>query len=261
MLPRLLVEACRQENRPVFVLAFEGFTDDATTRGVEHAWVRLGAAGKSIDRLREAGVEDLVLAGPIRRPSLSDLRPDRYAMRFFARIGAKGLGDDGLLRRLISVLETDEGFRVIGADDILGEITAPAGAFGQHAPDASAERDIARGVDVLHALGAADVGQAVVVQDGIVLGVEAVEGTDALLERCASLRREGPGGVLVKLGKPGQERRADMPTVGPDTVKRARAAGLRGIAVEAGGTIVLSRTETVEEADASGLFLIGLPSP
>ncbi len=260
-MPRLLVEACQEQDRAVFVLAFNGFTAPETTQDVEHAWVRLGAAGTALDRLHEAGVEELVLAGPIRRPSLADLRPDARVIKFFARAGVKALGDDGLLRVVIRNLEEDEGFRVIAVEDVISDITATRGVLGKHAPDEAAEQDIARGVDVLQALGAADVGQAVVVQEGIVLGVEAVEGTDALLARCAELRREGVGGVLVKLSKPGQERRADLPTIGLDTVMRVREAGLSGIAVEAGRTIILTRSKVIEEMDAAGLFLIGLSAP
>src|SRR5206468_3153342 len=111
------------------------------------------------------------------------------------------------------------------------------------------------------ALGAVDVGQAVVVQQGIVLGVEAVEGTDALLQRVGPLRREGPGGVLVKLAKPAQDRRMDLPTVGPETVRRAQQAGLAGIAVESGGAMILDRDEMVRLADAAGLFVLGLELP
>lgn len=159
------------------------------------------------------------------------------------------------------MLEEEEGFRVVGADDILSGLTAREGVMGAVVPDEAAERDIARGVDVLQAMGAADVGQAVVVQDGIVLGVEAVEGTDALIARCGGLRREGPGGVLVKLGKPEQERRADLPTIGPETVARVREAGLRGIAVEAGATIMLSPSRVIAAADEAGIFLVGLRSP
>ena len=240
------------------MLAFEGYTDAETTQGVEHAWVRLGAAGKALRCLRDAGAEDLVLAGPVRRPSLMDLRPDATALKFFAKAGGKAMGDDSLLRGVIRMLEEDEGFRVVGVDDVLGGITAPEGTLGAHVPDAEAERDIRRGVEVVRALGAADVGQAAIVQDGIVLGVEAVEGTDALLQRCIGLRREGPGGVLVKLSKPGQEKRADLPTIGTDTVARAKEAGLRGIAIEAGLTLVIASDAVIEAADAAGLYVIGL---
>jgi hypothetical protein len=257
-LPKLLVAACRARQQPVFVLAFEGFTDPETTQDVEHAWVRLGAAGRGLRCLRDAQVEDLVLAGPIRRPSLVDLRPDARGLKLLARAGGKAMGDDSLLRGVIRMLEEEEGFCVVGVDDILGGITASLGALGKHTPDAMAESDIERGVEVVRALGAVDVGQAAVVQDGIVLGVEAVEGTEALLQRCASLRRDGPGGVLVKLSKPGQELRADLPTIGIDTVKQVRDAGLRGIAIEAERTLIIARDRTVEESDAAGLFLVGL---
>ena len=125
-------------------------------------------------------------------------------------------------------------------------------------PDGAARADIWRGVAVCRALGAADVGQAAVVQQGLVLGVEAIEGTDALLARCGKLRRQGRGGVLVKLAKPGQDRRLDLPAVGPETVRNAAAAGLAGIAFEAAATVLLDRERTVAEADAAGLFLLAL---
>ncbi|HEY1364341.1 MAG TPA: LpxI family protein, partial [Xanthobacteraceae bacterium] len=125
-------------------------------------------------------------------------------------------------------------------------------------PDAQAAADIEHGLRIARALGALDIGQAVVVQQGLVLGVEAIEGTDELLGRCAALRREGPGGVLVKTAKPGQERRADRPVIGPQTVALAAAAGLRGIAVEAGAAIVIDRDEVAAAADRAGLFVVGV---
>jgi DUF1009 family protein len=185
------------------------------------------------------------------------LRPDWRAARFFAKIGWRALGDDGLLRAVIKELES-EGFRVIGADSILAAALAPRGPLGALVPDAQAEADIAHGIGVARALGSLDIGQAVVVQQGIVLGVEASEGTDALIARCATLRRAGPGGVLVKIAKPGQERRADLPTIGLHTVTAAAAAGLSGIAVEAGATFVLDRPALAAAADHAGLFVVGI---
>ena len=258
VLPQMLVEACRTKERPVFVLAFEGHTNMDTTKGVDHAWVRLGAVGKALKCLRDAGAKDLVFAGPVRRPSLMDLRPDATALKYFAKAGGKAMGDDSLLREVIRMLEEGEGFRVLGVEDVLEGITAPEGTLGMYIPDGAADRDIGRGVAVVCALGAVDVGQAAIVQDGIVLGVEAVEGTDALLRRCSALRREGPGGVLVKLSKPGQEKRVDLPTIGTDTVALAKEAGLRGIAVEAGLTLIIASDAVIEAADAAGLFVVGL---
>jgi len=256
-LPQRVIEACRAADRPFFILAFEGSAAPALVEGLPHAWVRLGAAAEGFRLLRENGVKELVFAGAVRRPTLWSLRPDWRAARFFAKIGWRALGDDGLLRAVIKEVES-EGFRVIGADSILAAALAPPGPLGALVPDAQAEADIAHGLDVARALGALDIGQAVVVQQGIVLGVEASEGTDALIARCAVLRRAGPGGVLVKIAKPGQERRADLPTIGLRTVTAAAAAGLRGIAVEAGATFVLDRPALVAAADHAGLFVVGV---
>jgi DUF1009 family protein len=140
----------------------------------------------------------------------------------------------------------------------LGDLLALLGVWGSVQPDAQADSDIRRGVAVAQGLGALDVGQSVVVQQGIVLGVEAVEGTDALLERVGTLRRAGPGGVLVKLCKPGQDKRVDLPTVGIGTVQKAQAAGLRGIAVEAGAAIVVDLDGMIRAADRAGLFVTGI---
>lgn len=257
-LPGRVARAARAAGRPVFVVGLQGFAEPGVIAPYPHAVVRLGAAGRILDLLRDAGCRDVVMIGPVRRPSVLDLRPDAEGARILARIGrAAFAGDDGLLAAVVRVLE-EEGFRVVGAHEVLAEIVAPRGVLGRAAPDALALADIERGRAVARALGAADVGQGCVVQQGIVLAVEAVEGTDAMLARVAGLARPGPGGVLVKLVKPGQERRADLPTVGPHTVAAAAAAGLRGIAFEAGGTLLAEREVCVAEADRAGLFLLGV---
>ncbi len=257
-LPRRLIDACRSAGRDVFVLAFENHADPSVIGDAPHGWVRLGAVGTALRMLREHDVGELVMAGPVGRPSLGDLRPDAKALAWLSK-GLLRKGDDQVLRTIIGMLE-DEGFSVVGAHEVLNGDIAPAGRIGALAPDDLAAEDIRRGVEVARALGAVDVGQAVVVQQGIVLGVEAADGTDALLRRCGSLRREGLGGVLVKLAKPGQDTRADLPTIGPGTVRAAAACGLRGLAMSAGLTLLLSRDETVAAADAAGLFLVGIDS-
>jgi hypothetical protein len=260
-LPLRLVAACRAEDREIFVLGLSGHAKPEDFAEVPQAWIRLGEAGRGVELLKENGVGDLVMAGRVRRPSLRDLKPDWWTARFFARLGLKSLGDDGLLKAIVAELE-GEGFHLVGAHSILDRLLAEAGQWGKVAPDEYAIADIERGLQVARALGALDVGQAVVVQQGIVLGVEAAEGTDALLQRCGELKRSGPGGVLVKIAKPGQERRVDLPTIGPETVRSALAAGLSGIVVEAGAALVVDRPAVVEAADAGGLFICGVaPSP
>ena len=183
--------------------------------------------------------------------------PDWRAAKLFARIGYRAIGDDGLLSAIIGELE-QEGFRVLGIDQLLDGELADAGPLGAVHPNLQSEADIEHGLRIARALGALDIGQAVIVQQGLVLGVEAIEGTDGLLRRCAKLRREGLGGVLVKVEKPGQERRTDRPTIGPRTVALAAEAGLAGIAVEAGATIVLDRDEVIGAANLAGLFVVGV---
>lgn len=257
-LPGRVAAAARAAGRRVFLVGLEGYAEKSVLAPYPHAFVRLGAAGRILTLLREAGCRDLVLVGPVRRPSLLDLRPDGVGAKLLARIGrAAFAGDDGLLAAIVRVLG-EEGFNVVGAHEIVTEAVGPAGVLTRTVPDADALADIRRGVAVVRALGAVDVGQGCVVQQGIVLAVEAIEGTDAMLARAAGLRRPGPGGVLVKLVKPGQERRADLPTVGPATVAEAAAAGLRGIAFEAGGTLLAERAATVAAADAAGVFLMGV---
>jgi len=260
-LPRRLIESCRAVGREVFVLALEGEADPHLLADAPHAWCRIGAAATGFDLLRAHGVGELVLAGGVKRPSLASLRPDWRAARFFARIGLRALGDDGLLSAVIKEIER-EGFRVIASDELLGRaVMMPDGPIGARLPDDAAHADIAHGLRIVRAIGALDIGQSVVVQQGMVLGVEAIEGTDALVRRCAALQRPGPGAVLVKAEKPGQERRVDRPVIGPQTVAVATEAGLRGIAAEAGAVLVLDRDEVARAADAAGLFVVGVRAP
>ncbi|MBB6250434.1 LpxI family protein [Nitrospirillum iridis] len=255
-LPARLVETCRAMGREVFVVALEG-QGAVVPPDAPQAAFRIGAAGAILERLRAEGATEIVLAGRVHRPSLAEMRPDWFAAKFFARIGAKALGDDGILRAVVATLE-EEGFRVVAVQDLVQGLLSPAGPMGALAPDAAAALDIRHGVAVARALGALDVGQAVVVQQGLVLGVEAIEGTDALIERCGALRREGPGPILVKMRKPQQDIRLDLPTIGVTTVRTAAAHGFRGIAVEAGGTLTLGREQVAQAADAAGLFVTGI---
>ena len=256
--PGRVAAAATASGRPVFIAALRGFAEPAVVAPYAHAVVRMGAAGEILSLLRRNGCRDLVLVGPVRRPSLLDLRPDAEGTRILARIGRAAFsGDDGLLAAVVRVLG-EEGFRVLGAHEVLTEAVGPRGVLGCIGPDAAAMADIARAAEVVRALGSVDVGQGCVVQQGIVLAVEAIEGTDAMLARAGALARPGPGGVLLKLVKPGQDRRADLPTIGPATLHAAAAAGLRGVAFEAGGTLLTDRPGCIAAADAAGLFLVGI---
>ena len=197
------------------------------------------------------------MIGTIRRPSFFDLLPDMRTTAFFAKIGTKALGDDGILRALVHEIEA-EGMAVRGVHEVMSDLLVKKGCLTKHKPDKQAEADIRRGVEVALALGRLDVGQAVVVQQGLVLAVEGIEGTDELLRRCGGYKRKGDGGVLVKLRKPQQDMRIDLPTIGLQTVKRAKESGLCGIAVHAGNGLIVDEAEVIRLADKEGLFVIGV---
>ena len=248
ILPRRLAEAAASEKRKVFIVAFKGQADPATVEGFDHVWVRLGAAGEAIKALKNAGCRELVMAGHVRRPSLVELRPDWRAACLFAKTGLSALGDYGLLKAVRSELES-EGFRLVAPQDVMRGLLMPPGNLSKAIPGKQAEIDINKGIAVLKVLAPLDVGQAVVVQQGLVLGIEAIEGTASLLRRVRDYRREGQGGVLVKLSKAQQDTSLDLPTIGPDTIEQAHAAGLSGLAVEAGRALFLDSARTLARCD------------
>lgn len=256
--PRRVIEACREQKRDYFVVCLEGQADNDVANDAPHVWLALGAFGKLRDLAAAEKIEEIVMIGHVRRPSLRELRPDWLALKLLTKAGFNLLGDDALLRAIGHAIEQECGVRLVGAQDILGGALMREGALGSAAPDAEAEQDIARGAAVARALGLVDVGQSVVVQQGLVLGVEAIEGTDALISRCKDLKREGPGGVLVKLAKPQQDDRYDLPTIGPATVEAAAKAGLRGIAAEAGRCLLVDEARLRQLADAAGIFVVGI---
>ncbi len=257
-IPLLLINHCRKTGRPYFVLAIEGNADRAVfDAGVPHQWIRIGQAGSGFKFFRDEKVEEVVMIGTIHRPSLADLMPDFRTTAFFAKIGLKALGDDGILRALVKEIES-ENMKVVAVQDVIPELLAPENVLTKTKPDRQAGADIARGVEVAVALGKLDVGQSVVVQQGLVLGVEGIEGTDCLLLRCGDYQRKGAGGVLVKLRKPQQDMRLDLPTIGVKTIENAHKSGLRGIAVHAGNTLIVDQPAVIKKANEYKMFVIGI---
>lgn len=213
-LPGQVARAAVAMGLRVFIVGFQDFAEPAIIEPWPHRYIRLAAAGEILSCLRAEQCRDLVLIGPVRRPSFSDLRPDATGARIMARIGrALFSGDDGLLAAIVRVL-AEEGFTIHGAHEFLSGSVGRRGVLGRVQPDAQAQADIGRGRAVVDAIGRLDIGQGCVVQDGLVLAVEAMEGTDRMLLRAGECRQPGrPGGVLVKMLKPGQDRRADLPTI------------------------------------------------
>jgi UDP-2,3-diacylglucosamine hydrolase len=246
------------------VFALKGACDPVQTRRFRHHWIRLGQLGRAEKLFRSEGCRDLVFIGTLLRPALSEIRLDLRTLRVIGEVlvSFRG-GDDHLLSGIGRILERD-GFRMVGIKDVAPDLLMPEGCLTRIAPDARAIADIARGCEVLRALGPFDIGQAAVVIDGHVVGIEDIEGTDGLLARIAQLRAQGriraatKHGVLVKAPKSGQDLRFDLPTVGSRTVEGAAKAELAGLAVAAGNAIVADPQAMIEAADRAGLFVSGM---
>jgi UDP-2,3-diacylglucosamine hydrolase len=245
-----------------FVARIDGMAD-ATLASHPGAAFGLGEMGARFRALKDAGCDAVTFVGLVRRPDFKTLKLDARAALMLPKVlaGARK-GDDALMRAILEEFER-EGFRIVGPEVAFAGLLAPKGVLGAHAPDGAAHADIARGAGIAAALGAWDVGQGCVVCDGFVLALEAAEGTDAMLARVAELPAAVRGdaqarrGVLVKRAKPIQDRRIDLPTIGLATLEAAAAAGLAGVAVEAGGALIVDREAVAARADALGLFVFG----
>ena len=265
-LPVEIAEHCERSGRPLFVIRLKGFAGVGLEpfTGDE---VGLAELGKCFKALKRAGCEAVCLAGQVARPDFTTLMPDFRGLQALpAAIAAARKGDDALLRMLVGEFEK-EGFAVEGAHEVMDDLGLGAGPLGAILPGEDIAADIAQAMDVARAIGRLDAGQAAVVCRGLVLALEAAEGTDALLARVAELpealrgRPGAPAGVLAKAPKPIQERRVDLPTIGPATVEAVARAGLAGIVGEAGHLLVLDRETVISLADELGLFIVGLEPP
>jgi DUF1009 family protein len=261
-LPFAVAEAARRQGRRVLLFALRGWADSGRVEAYPHHWVRFGQLGRFCRIARREGCHDVVFIGSAVRPSVWQIWPDLAALRLMPRIIAmfRG-GDDHLMSGIMKVFE-DCGFRPIGAHEVAPEILMPEGAVGRLQPSEGNQRDIVLGLALLRAIGQFDVGQATIVADGHILAVEAAEGTDEMLAQVAELRRKGrirsSGGVLVKAPKPGQDRRIDLPTIGPQTVAGAVRAELAGIAVVAGEAILAEPGRVAQAADRERIFIVGM---
>lgn len=259
-LPEIVAARLLLEGAPPVLAELDGFESLSLARdGVER--FRLERLVPFLDRLVDLGVTRAVFAGGVHRPRLDPALLDPATMQLLPRImAAMGQGDDGALREVIALMG-EWGIDVVGVQDICPDLLPAPGQLGTHAPNAQDRKDITRGFGILQAMGTADVGQGCCVARGQCLAMEALPGTDVMLAHLADLRPGAlpEGGVFCKAPKPDQDRRIDLPAVGVATVEAAHKAGLRGIAVQAGGVLMLDAPAMIACADALGLFLLAEP--
>jgi len=263
--PGAVADAVARRGRRPVMFAIKGWADPKLVEQHRHHWIALGQVGRF---LRLAGAErcrDVLFIGTLLRPPLTQIRLDWRTIRLMPRIARSFRGgDDRLLSGMARLIE-DEGLRIVGVKEVAPDIIVPEGVLGRYRPSPRDRSDIARALDLIATLGPFDVGQATVVADNHVLAVEAAEGTDELLLRIAELRSQARVttpqgvGVLVKAPKPAQDRRFDLPAIGPQTVANAARAGLAGIAVAAGNTIIADAATVIAAADRAKIFVAGVP--
>jgi len=262
--PAAVADAVAKSGRRLVMFGLRNWADAALIERYPHHWIAIGQLGRFLRLAHEEQCSEVLLIGTLMRPSLSAVRLDWRTLCLLPRIvrAFRG-GDDHLLSAVARMIEAG-GLRVIGVEQVAAEIMAPLGVLGSVQPTERDRSDIARALALIAAMGPFDVGQAAIVADNHVLAVEAAEGTDNMLLRIGEMRRQrrvvnaAGVGVLVKAPKPGQDRRFDLPSIGTRTVENAIAAGLAGIAVAAGSTIVADPGETIACADRARMFVVGV---
>jgi hypothetical protein len=265
-LPLTVADKVASNGRAVLLFPLRGAAEGLAVERYPHHWVHIGQIGKFLRLARAAGCRDVVFIGSLVRPSLWHVHPDLKGLTVLPRVFAAYRGGDNHLLSSMGKLLEDEGLRLVGAHEIAPDILIQEGTLARAQPSELDRGDIALGLEYLRAAGKFDIGQAVVVAGRHILAVEAAEGTDAMLARIAEMRANGrlrtrPGtGTLVKAPKPAQDRRFDLPSVGPQTVEGVVRAGLAGIAVLAGSTIVAEPARLIELADRNAIFVVGVPS-
>lgn len=252
-LPKILAENIDN----CIVVALENTAGDWVS-DYHHVFMNFGNVGKTIKYLKDEGVSHIVLAGGLQRPVLSKIRPDVSSAKLLLKLLAQKLkGDNAVLSTVIRHLEK-EGFTVVGADEICPVLLATEGIMGDVKPTKQQKQDIEIGVEKLKEISPLDMGQAIIIEEGRIIGIEGGEGTNGLISRCGELLRGRTGGVLVKTKKIQQDRRVDLPTIGIYTIEQASQNGLAGIAVEAGNSLILHKDSVIKRANELGVFLCGV---
>ncbi len=252
--PRLFLEAARRTGARVVVVAHEGETDPSIDDlGFPVRWIRLGQVGAIFDTFHKNGIARAAFVGGVRKPRLFDLRPDWKGMMILGRLSR--YHDDEALRALAAEFEK-EGIEIVPSTLLLPDLAAPGGLLTRRKPTEAEEADIRVGIEIARIIGPADLGQCLVVREKVVVAVEAIEGTDETIRRAGTFG--GEGCVVVKMAKPGQDLRFDLPSIGPGTIRTMAEAKARVLAVEAGKTLLFDREETLSLADSSGISVVGI---
>ena len=256
-IPFYLVDECKNKGQDYCLIVIDGHAKELSEKYKPDFTVSLSKMGKAIKFVKELKIKDIVMVGGVNRPSLRNIIPDFWTAKFIAKINSNISGDDSILSSLTKALE-NEGFNILAPENIIPSLLCPKGSLGKHKPSKSSKKDILNGYKIAKIVGSNDIGQSIVIENGLVLAVEAAEGTDNMIKRSALLKKEEKGGVLIKVIKPGQDKRIDRPVIGINTLIAVWNAGLDGIAIENNEILILNVNEVVSYANEKGLFIEGI---
>jgi hypothetical protein len=254
----MIIKKCQEQNRKFLVVLIRGEKSNEDFLNFPHQIIDFGIAGKTLSALREYQIKEVVFAGGITKPSMSNIKVDTKGAVLISKIlGNKLFGDDNLLSTIINFFNK-EGFKVVGADEIINDLLVKKGILGEVKPDEEFYKDIKIGQNALKVISDLDIGQAAVVQQKLIIGVEAIEGTDALIKRCKDLQfPDGRKAILVKMKKQNQSTKIDMPALGVDTIENLNHSGFAGIAVQSGACLIINHKEVIRLANSYELFVVG----
>ena len=256
-IPFYLIEECRSIGREYCLIIIDGHAKELSEKYQPDFIVSLSKMGGAIKFVKDLGIKNILMVGGVNRPSLKNIFPDLWTAKFLTTINSKVIGDNSILSKLTMALEK-EGFNIIAPEDILPHLICPKGVLGKFKPNEQNHKDIINGFKIAKVIGANDIGQSIVIENGFILAVEAAEGTDNMIKRSSILKKEKNGGVLIKIIKPEQDKRIDRPVVGINTIKAVKNAGLDGIAIESNEILILNYNDVISYADKEGLFVEGI---
>ena len=256
-IPFYLIEECKKIGREYCLIIIEGHGKELSEKYEPDYIVSLSKMGRAVKYVKNIGIKHILMVGGVKRPSLKNIIPDLWTAKFLTTISSKVSGDNSVLSKLTKALEK-EGFIIVAPEEILPNLICPKGTLGKVKPNQQNNEDISTGYRVAKIIGANDIGQSIIIENGLVIAVEAAEGTDRMIKRSLILKKEKKAGVLIKVIKPMQDRRIDRPVIGIDTIKAAKKAGLDGIALESNEILILNYSDVILYADEEGLFVEGI---
>ena len=256
-LPVQIIEKCIDLGKPYFLLIVNDHGEEVLKKYNSDFVLHLNKIGKAIKYLKKNNIIEIIMIGAVNRPALKNMFPDLWTAKFLASISNKMLGDDKVLSNLAIALEK-EGFKIIAPENILPNILSKKGVMGKISPQESHLRDIKIGFEIARNIGKYDVGQSLVIEDGLILALEAIEGTAAMINRASKYKKSQNSAILIKVLKYNQEKRIDRPTIGVKTIEQIAKSGFAGIVAEANEVLIIDYEKTIETADKNNIFIQGV---